>query len=49
MHQRKLGKDGLIASQMGIGCMGMSEFYGHNEDKVSLVVIDSALEFGINF
>lgn len=49
MHQRKLGSEGLIASQMGLGCMGMSEFYGPHEDKESLAVIDRALELGINF
>ena len=49
MQQRKLGSAGLIASQMGLGCMGMSEFYGPHEDKESLAVIDRALELGINF
>ena len=49
MQQRKLGSSGLIASQMGLGCMGMSEFYGPHEDKESLAVIDRALELGINF
>jgi aryl-alcohol dehydrogenase-like predicted oxidoreductase len=49
MHQRKLGPEGLITSQMGLGCMGMSEFYGPHEDKESFAVIDRALELGINF
>ncbi len=49
MQQRKLGSAGLMASQLGLGCMGMSEFYGPHEDKESLTVIDRALELGINF
>jgi aryl-alcohol dehydrogenase-like predicted oxidoreductase len=49
MQERKLGSEGLKASQMGLGCMGMSEFYGPHEDKESLAVIDRALELGINF
>jgi aryl-alcohol dehydrogenase-like predicted oxidoreductase len=49
MQSKKLGNQGLVASQMGLGCMGMSEFYGPHEDKESLAVIDRALELGINF
>jgi len=49
MQQRKLGSEGLITSQMGLGCMGMSEFYGPHEDKESFAVIDRSLELGINF
>jgi aryl-alcohol dehydrogenase-like predicted oxidoreductase len=49
MLQRKLGPEGLFASQMGLGCMGMSEFYGPHEDKDSFAVIDRALDLGINF
>jgi aryl-alcohol dehydrogenase-like predicted oxidoreductase len=49
MQQRKLGSTGLTASQMGLGCMGMSEFYGPHNDKESFAVIDRALELGINF
>jgi aryl-alcohol dehydrogenase-like predicted oxidoreductase len=49
MQQRKLGSEGLKASQMGLGCMGMSEFYGPHDDKESFAVIDRALELGINF
>jgi aryl-alcohol dehydrogenase-like predicted oxidoreductase len=49
MQERKLGSQGLVASQMGLGCMGMNEFYGPHEDMESLKVIDRALELGINF
>jgi aryl-alcohol dehydrogenase-like predicted oxidoreductase len=49
MKESKLGSQGLVASQMGLGCMGMSEFYGPHEDRESLKVIDRALELGINF
>lgn len=49
MQVRKLGSMGLTASQMGLGCMGMSEFYGPHNDKESFAVIDRALELGINF
>jgi aryl-alcohol dehydrogenase-like predicted oxidoreductase len=49
IQQRKLGSQGLSASQMGLGCMGMSEFYGPHDDTESLAVIDRALDLGINF
>ena len=49
MQQRILGPQGLSASQIGLGCMGMSEFYGPHDDKESLAVIDRALELGVNF
>ncbi len=49
MEERKLGTQGLTASQLGLGCMGMSEFYGPHDDKESFAVIDRALELGINF
>jgi len=49
MKESKLGSQGLVASQMGLGCMGMSEFYGPHKDRESLKVIDRALELGINF
>jgi aryl-alcohol dehydrogenase-like predicted oxidoreductase len=49
MKTRKLGTQGLIVSELGLGCMGMSEFYGPRDDAESLLTIDRALELGCNF
>ncbi|HEY7860645.1 MAG TPA: aldo/keto reductase [Gemmatimonadaceae bacterium] len=50
MHQRKLGTQGLTTSAMGLGCMGMSEFYGDRSDHgESVATIHRALELGVNF
>jgi aryl-alcohol dehydrogenase-like predicted oxidoreductase len=49
MDQRKLGTQGLVVSAMGLGCMGMSEFYGHADEQQSIAAIHRALELGINF
>ena len=47
MKLRALGSQGLQASPMGLGCMGMSEFYGKGDDKESIATIHRALELGV--
>lgn len=49
MHKKKLGSQGLAASQLGLGCMGMSEFYGVQNDEESIKTLHRSLELGINF
>ena len=49
MKMRKLGRSGLETSALGLGCMGMSEFYGVADEKESIATIHRALELGVNF
>jgi aryl-alcohol dehydrogenase-like predicted oxidoreductase len=49
MKTKKLGQQGLEVSAEGLGCMGMSEFYGHADEGEALRTIRRALELGVNF
>jgi aryl-alcohol dehydrogenase-like predicted oxidoreductase len=49
MERKALGKSGLKVSRMGLGCMGMSEFYGSGDERESIRTIHRSLEMGINF
>jgi aryl-alcohol dehydrogenase-like predicted oxidoreductase len=49
MQHRPLGRSGLSVSCLGLGCMGMSEFYGPRNDDESLATMQAALDAGINF
>src|SRR3954452_17238338 len=49
MQTRKLGTQGLEVSAMGLGCMGMSEFYGSTDEGEALATIQRSLELGVAF
>ncbi|SER38268.1 Predicted oxidoreductase [Faunimonas pinastri] len=49
MDKRTLGKNGLAVSALGLGCMGMSEFYGQGDEAESVRTIHRALELGVSF
>jgi aryl-alcohol dehydrogenase-like predicted oxidoreductase len=49
MQRRELGNSGLVVSALGLGCMGMSEFYGPADDAASAALIRQALDLGMTF
>ena len=49
MPCRRLGRSPLVVSALGLGCMGMSEFYGARDDEESIATLHRALDLGINF
>ena len=48
MEQRKIGSSSLSVAAIGLGCMGMSEFYGPTDDVQSLATLERALELGVS-
>jgi aryl-alcohol dehydrogenase-like predicted oxidoreductase len=49
MESIELGNEGLVVSRQGLGCMGMSDFYGPHDDSESIATIHRALELGVTF
>ncbi|MEO0843935.1 MAG: aldo/keto reductase [Cyanobacteria bacterium J06643_5] len=47
MKKRQLGNQGLVVSELGLGCMGMSEFYGENNEQESIDTIHRAIDLGV--
>jgi aryl-alcohol dehydrogenase-like predicted oxidoreductase len=47
MDQRRLGSEGLVISEIGLGCMGMSEFYGTGEEDESIATVWRAIDLGV--
>lgn len=49
MKTKKLGSQGLVVSELGLGCMGMSEFYSGRDEQESIATLHRALELGVTF
>ena len=49
MQRRELGRSGLFVSALGLGCMGMSDFYGAGDEAESIATIHRAIELGVTF
>jgi aryl-alcohol dehydrogenase-like predicted oxidoreductase len=49
MKTRKLGNQGLIVSELGLGCMGMSEFYSGRDEEEAIATLHRAIELGVTF
>ena len=49
METRELGKSGLLVSALGLGCMGMSDFYGDGDEVELIATIHRAIELGVTF
>lgn len=49
MDKHRLGASNLYVSALGLGCMGMSDFYGEPDDLESMATIDEAIDQGVNF
>jgi aryl-alcohol dehydrogenase-like predicted oxidoreductase len=47
-EQRKIGRNGPLVSAIGLGCMGMSDFYGPADEKESIATIHEAIDRGVN-